>query len=250
MAGEVPAAGALDLSKPAGLRSIKLGDNDIRELKTQFQQILDVDHDVPTTAYASDVGQHKKVTLQEQANLGTGVVGTTILGNQGGELVYTDEDDNDVQLTKAGVGYPSQSTVLADWSKIMELVYPVGSYYFNDSDDTNPGTLLGIGTWVAVEERVLVGYKSGSEEFGTPGGEYGAKTITLTAAQSGLPAHSHTIPTRNSNGYDGSAQFVQGSTDSGGGTTVATNAVSAANASEAHNNCQPSRTVYMWRRSA
>jgi len=237
MAGEVPAAGALDLSKPAGLRSIKLGDNDIRELKTQFQQILDVDHDVPTTAYASDVGQHKKVTLQEQANLGTGVVGTTILGNQGGELVYTDEDDNDVQLTKAGVGYPSQSTVLADWSKIMELVYPVGSYYFNDSDDTNPGTLLGIGTWVAVEERVLVGYKSGSEEFGTAGGEYGTKTHTLTTDE--IPSHVHDGGFNTGTGYEytgGEGGCVQNTAAAGGG--------------DAHNNSQPSRTVYMWRRSA
>jgi hypothetical protein len=183
-------------------------------------------------------------------NLGTGAEGKPILGAQtvGGkaELVFTDEDDNDVQLTKAGIAYPSQSTVLADWAKIMALVYPVGSYYFNDEDSTNPGTLLGIGTWEAVEERVLVGWKSGSAEFGTAGGEYGAKTVTLTAAQSGVPAHNHNYYKATNVGGTGEAS-PGGSGDANHLTATSSN--SAANASEAHNNCQPSRTVYMWRRT-
>jgi hypothetical protein len=241
-----------DETSPAGNTNASLGDNRIRELKTQIREIIDVDHDFPSSGQATDNGQHKKVTLQEQADLGTGAVGTTILGSQTiatkGELVYTDEDDNDIQLTKAGVAYPSQSTVLADWSAIMNLVYPVGSYYFNDSVSTNPGTLLGVGTWTAVEEVVLVGYKSGSTEFGTPGGAYGAKTVTLTAAQSGLPAHNHTYAV-----YNGDSGGASVPIDIGSKQTVNnfnTSTVPAASAAEAHNNCQPSRTVYMWRRTA
>lgn len=32
---------------------------------------------------------------------------------------------------------------------VMNLVYPVGSVYLNATDSTNPGTLLGFGTWVS-----------------------------------------------------------------------------------------------------
>ena len=88
---------------PAGSDNVSSGDDRIREMKTQIREVIDVDHDFPSSGNAADNGQHKKVTLQEQANLGAGTVGTTILGNQTvggkGELVYTDEDDNDVQIT-------------------------------------------------------------------------------------------------------------------------------------------------------
>lgn len=95
-----------DETSPAGSQAISLGDDRIRELKTQIREVINVDHDFPSSGQASDNGQHKKVTLQEQANLGTGAEGTTILGSQTsggkGELFYTDEDDNDIQITNAG----------------------------------------------------------------------------------------------------------------------------------------------------
>lgn len=242
-----------DESSPAGSDSISLGDNRIRQLKTQIREVIDVDHDFPSSGQADDVGQHKKCTFQEQADLGTGAVNATILGSQTingkGELVYTDEDDNDIQVTKAGVLKPSTSTVLADWSAIMNLVYPVGAVV-TLGVSTNPGTLFGVGTWTAIAGKVIVGIDAGQTEFDTLDETGGEKTHLLTGAESGTSAHSHTIPTRNSNGYDGSAQFVQGSTDSGGGTTVATNNSSAADASSAHNNLQPYIVKYCWQRSS
>ena len=108
---------------------------------------------------------------------------------------------------------------------LMNLVYPVGSYYFNDSDSTNPGTLLGVGTWVAVEERVLVGYKSGSTEFGTAGGEYGNKTNSYTS------------------GTGSATATIQAGTGETGPSVLHTHAVSNVST------LQPSRTVYIWRRT-
>jgi hypothetical protein len=170
---------------PSGGDNLSAGDNRIREMKTQIREVIDVDHDFPSSGQAADVGQHKKVTLQEQADLGTGAVGATILGSQTvsgkGELVYTDEDDNDIQLTKGGVAYPSQSTVLADWSKIMELVYPIGSVV-TLGVSTNPGTLFGVGTWTAIAGKVIVGINSGDAEFDTLDETGGAKTVTLASA--------------------------------------------------------------------
>lgn len=105
MAGEVPTTQWSETT-PAGSDNIALGDNRIREMKTQIREIIDVDHDFPSDAYASDVGQHKQCTFQEQADIGTGAEGVPILGAQTvsgkAELVFTDEDDNDVQLTSGG----------------------------------------------------------------------------------------------------------------------------------------------------
>ncbi len=103
---------------PAGSDQINAGDNAIRLAKTQIREVIDVDHDFPSSGQAADVGQHKKVTLQEQADLGTGAVGATILGSQTvsgkGELVYTDEDDNDIQMSSGGKMGAATTSILAN----------------------------------------------------------------------------------------------------------------------------------------
>src|SRR5688572_5392751 len=63
--------------------------------------------------------------------------------------------------------------------------WPIGSVFIAVVA-TNPGTLLGFGTWVAFGAgRMLVGFDSGQTEFDTVEETGGAKTVTLTAAQSG-----------------------------------------------------------------
>ena len=65
----------------------------------------------------------------------------------------------------------------------------------------------------------------------------GAATVTLTAAQSGLPAHSHGVVARN---VDGATSSIYGTT--GGGSTTVTqssNDNTAAAASSAHENLPP-----------
>lgn len=96
----------------------------------------------------------------------------------------------------------STSTIFdSEGKNIFDLVYPVGSIYMS-VNNVNPGTLFG-GTWVAWGDgRVPVGVKSSDSNFNTvektggsnsesytPGGSNTA--VTLTAAQSGVPAHSH-----------------------------------------------------------
>ena len=77
-------------------------------------------------------------------------------------------------------------------------IYPVGSIYFNMAVSTNPGTLLGFGTWLAYAEgRVLVGFQS-SGTFDALDESLGAETASaattgshiLTTAET--PAHTHT----------------------------------------------------------
>jgi len=242
-----------DETSPAGSQSIKLGDNRIREKATQTREIIAVDHKMESSGQDSDWGQHKQVTLQEQADLGTGAVGTTILGSQTvsglGELVYTAETDDDIQITSGtGINATAMTGVyaaanVAAVATIGALLYPVGSIYANASDNTNPGTLLGFGTWVAIEEEALVGYKSGSSEFGSVGSYAGGeKTHTLLEAE--MASHTHT---------------TQGYSPAGGGTYPAfyaantnpttTRATSSIGSDTAHNNIQPSYVCYMWRRT-
>ena len=177
-----------DEDEPTGARQISEGDNRIRELKTQIRQVIDVDHDFPSSGYAADVGQHKQVTLQEAADIGTGAEGVPILGAQTAsgkaELTFTDEDDNDVQMTSGGNiraesidgVYPCSTTAKA--VNILSKVYPVGCIY-TEITGTNPNTTFGFGTWTAFGAgKVLVGLDSGDADFDTVEETGGAKTHT------------------------------------------------------------------------
>lgn len=159
------------------------------------------------------------------------------------------------------------------YTELINIIYPVGSIY-TSTISTNPNTLFGIGTWVSYGEgRVLVG-KAASGTFGTPGAIGGAETVTLTSAQSGLPAHSHPISdpghvhsfvdyyysetggifggaegSHSSDGDNGpKTNFTHNTNSSGSGISILNNTTQ--NASEAHTNLQPYVVVYMWRRTA
>jgi len=72
-----------------------------------------------------------------------------------------------------------------------DKLMPVGTLYGNAAVSTNPGTLLGFGTWVAIDGRFVAGYKSGDANFGTIGATGGAKTVTL--AEANLAPHKHVV---------------------------------------------------------
>jgi hypothetical protein len=240
---------------PAGSDQINAGDNRIRELKTQIREVIDVDHDFPSSGQAADVGQHKRVTLQEQADLGSGAVGTTILGSQTvtgkGELVYTDEDDNDVQITTggkikaenlAGV-YPAAN--VAALATMMNLIYPVGSIYMNKTVSTNPGTLLGVGTWTAIEGYVVAGYKLGDANFGTAGVTVGAATVDAS--------HTHTLPRDGwGQSYAGYAngRLLTGSAVQPQDGSAANDNTSVSGGSATQSTIQPTLVAYCWVRTA
>lgn len=83
-------------------------------------------------------------------------------------------------------------------------------------------------------ERVSVGYKSGSTEFGTIGQTFGEKNHTLTIPE--IPAHDHTYDyVAISGNYNGSASPV--ATNPTTGTTGQTGGGGS------HNNIQPSITM-------
>ena len=76
---------------------------------------------------------------------------------------------------------PSAITATEVAQSFLDTIYPVGSIYTNATNGTNPGTLLGFGTWVSFGAgRVPVGIDSGDTDFDTAEETGGAKTTTTT----------------------------------------------------------------------
>jgi len=78
----------------------------------------------------------------------------------------------------------------------VQALYPVGSVYINATNSTNPGTLLGFGTWVEIGSgKVLVGQDTGDALFDTLGETGGSKDAIVVA-------HTHTGSTGNAGAHN------------------------------------------------
>lgn len=139
----------------------------------------------------------------------------------------------------------SMSAVMtAAIAAVKSTLYPVGSVYCNYADATNPGTLLGFGTWVTLAAaRVLIGVGFGTDinstgfncTQGLTGGEY---SHALTANEM---FHTHAIGgTDRAIGPAGGVQTFN--TPTSGLSVGGTSAVN-------HSLMQPYEAVYMWRRT-
>ena len=136
-------------------------------------------------------------------------------------------------------------------------IYPVGSIYFNMAVSTNPGTLLGFGTWVAYAEgRVLVGFQS-SGTFDALDESLGAETAsaattgshTLTIGE--MPAHTHDTNINGGNSTDGDPDIASGGGDTGNITTSSTGGGGGhTHTTPAVSTLQSSKTLYIWKRTA
>lgn len=125
--------------------------------------------------------------------------------------------------------------------------FPVGSVFIAVVA-TNPGTLLGYGTWSAFGAgRVLVGLDAGQTEFDTAEETGGAKTHTLTSTE--MPAHTHIITSQTAT-TGGATSYEHGTLDTSSAEAEATEVTGSTGGGGAHNNLQPYIVVYMWKRTA
>ena len=144
-------------------------------------------------------------------------------------------------------------------TQMQDVFYPVGTYYGNDSDSTNPATLFGFGTWVRVEGLALMGCDgTGTGTFGIAGSQGGALTHTHTANGTAItvaqmPSHSH------SGELGGNGENENRSVPSASDNTVTTRTytTSSEGGGQTHthtiqsaSSLPPYRVAYLWRRTA
>jgi len=115
---------------------------------------------------------------------------------------------------------------------------------------TNPNILMGFGTWELYGVgRVTVCIDTSDTNFDTLGEEVGESAHLLTASESGLPSHNHSLSSGwSDNGAD--ASLIMSDEGAGGTRTNYTNNAGGSDASSAHNNIQKSKVVYRWIRTA
>ena len=195
------------------------------------------------------------------ANGGTGVTSSTGTGNTvlSASPTFTGTPLAPTASTSTNT---TQLATTAFVQAVMQTLHPVGSIYINATNATNPGTLLGFGTWTAFGAgRVPVGFDSTNVLFDTAEETGGSATATLpshthTFTGTALPTHTHNI---NSSFTTLSSVSVGTTTPIGGvettttepasgGTPAGTNSTEGASATNA--NYQPYITVYMWKRTA
>jgi hypothetical protein len=160
-------------------------------------------------------------------------------------------------ISKGGTGATTAAgaaTALA--AAFGNLLFPIGSIYSNTSNSTNPGTLLGFGTWTALGAgRMLMG-SGGAYGIGTTGGSADAVVVSHThTATVTDPGHFHTMSPAWANSgasrWSGSAGAIGNTvTQTDNAVTGITVANSTVGVSATNANLPPYLVVYMWQRTA
>lgn len=162
------------------------------------------------------------------------------------EVEYNAKFNKDVQLTRLN-GTP-----------LLDFLHPVGSIYMS-KDSTEPSVLFG-GTWERIKGYTLVGVDEADDDFKEAGIKLGEKTHTLTKAE--VPnatgsLHMHGAGSGGTNMQTTTGVFTSGLAVNGysyyanaGAWSVGIVKFDLGFGDGAHNNIQPSYTVYMWLRTA
>lgn len=203
----------------------------------------------------------------------TGMTAETIDALMADMVTSVRVDDNGQLIYRTRAGKETNTGSLVSPKLAVAASYPVNSIYIGTTP-ANPSALLGVGTWVRFGKgRTLMSLDEAQAEFDTPEETGGSKQVTLTAAQSGMPAHAHSYSgTTSSNEVDANTTTEDASTNPVGAATMdraggsaglrtisgsghahtysgATTAASS-NASQPVNLLNPYIVVYVWKRTA
>jgi hypothetical protein len=164
------------------------------------------------------------------------------------------------------------STKVATTAFVLASMYPVGSIYINAAVSTNPGTLLGFGTWTAFGAgRVMVGLNASDSSFDTleeTGGSKDAVVVSHTHSVTD-EGHAHKLLSSGRGMISGGSNtaffdtykttsnltfqnLTSGSAEANAGSETNTTGISIQSAGESgtNKNLQPYIVVYMWKRTA
>lgn len=182
----------------------------------------------------------------------------------------TDIESIDVRVTDTETAINTLTgSIPGELAGLLSQVYPVGSIYTNASNNANPSTLFGFGTWIAFGAgRVLVGKDDTNPLFDTAEETGGSTTTSSAAGEYTATAENITVP-RDGWGEEGGAlgsatpgRLLVGSGQ--GEINEALESIRAANTnlslglhthsitggSHAHTLIQPYIVVHMWKRTA
>ena len=187
-------------------------------------------------------------TVQTAVNSKVDAASPTLTGTPAAPTAATSTDSTQIATT-------------AFVKNVLETyIYPVGSIYMNMAVATNPGTLLGFGTWVAYATgQVLVGYEA-SGTFDALDESLGAETFSGTSGSTAadLAAHSHKVAggEHATGSYDNGDNWQVGNLSSVSSARAYQVDTSSAGSGGGHTHTiagstlQPSVTVHMWKRTA
>ena len=128
----------------------------------------------------------------------------------------------------------------------IEPAFPVGSFYINKTDGTNPATLLGFGTWVAVQGVVIGGAGTYTDSRGelkttTAGTIEGTYKHALTVNE--MPSHSH-------GGVPQKVADIDRGTNASNYSIDNDSSTASTGGNQPHNNIQPTLWAYVWERTS
>ncbi|OQB06994.1 MAG: hypothetical protein BWY21_01800 [Parcubacteria group bacterium ADurb.Bin216] len=224
--------------KPADIDNISDGATEIRKFKVAVRERFAKDHYFDTAGTDANHGEHSKVTLREQsgkplAEVNKGYLYTKEVSGKA-ELFWEDEDGNELQLTSGGS--PSSSVQFPSGTKMV---------FYQDTAPTG---------WTiqnTLDDKLLYVTKGSAAGGQTGGGVHSSGTWswagintashTLTAAESGAAAHTHTFVlhagSRNHEATEPGQLGTRKVSDDEGGVAaynVTTNASSGSAASAGH----------------
>lgn len=130
-------------------------------------------------------------------------------------------------------------------TSIIDLIYPVGSYYWN-SNSTSPATLFGVGTWTQITNKFIFA-AGGDYASGDTGGEV---DHLLTIQE--MPSHDHRcIMDQSFYAYGGPMESNEGPASGHGyAYPFYYSFTGTKGGSRSHNNMPPYIVAYCWRRDA
>lgn len=130
-----------------------------------------------------------------------------------------------------------QSVNDASSTKLVDMIYPVGSIYMTTDATFDPSATFG-GTWTQIKDVFLLA----SGDTYTSGDTGGSATHTLTANE--IPSHTHTIP------YTTYATATTGTNRRFAAYSGSVIDSGSAGGGQAHNNMPPYKVVTVWERTA
>lgn len=207
---------AWDETSPAGGQSRGLGDDRIREMKTQIREVIEVDHEMASSGNSVKTGYHNKVTFIEQSVSPSMAENTLMLFAKevsGKTELFFDSYDStgtEMQLTSNGNWVGGMVGEVRMWSGTIATI-PAG-WALCDGDSGRP----------ELTNRFVKGIATDATEPGVNSGgsdnHYHAITHTHTIDHTHDTAHTHS--------FSGTAAAATGSgpyTGTGPGLTSASN---------------------------